>query len=79
MGPRLKVSSGRLMKQGFKPATPGLQDNRIIYYITAAPPTLDSMRLRKHYFQMRQFPNLLGFPVICECGIHLVTAQISDC
>ena len=36
-GPRLKVSSDRLVKLGIKPATPGLQGTRFIHYTTAAP------------------------------------------
>ena len=36
-GPRLKVSSDRLVKPGIKPATPGLQGERFIHYTTAAP------------------------------------------
>ena len=36
-GPQLKVSSDRLVKPGIKPATPGLQGKRFIYYTTAAP------------------------------------------
>ena len=36
MGPRLKVSSDRLVKPGIEPATPGLQGKRFIYYTTAA-------------------------------------------
>ena len=38
-GPRLKVSSDRLMKLGIEPATPGLQGKRFIHYTTAAPLT----------------------------------------
>ena len=37
MGPRLKVSSDRLVKPGIEPATPVLQDMRFIHYTTAAP------------------------------------------
>ena len=36
-GPRLKVSSHRLVKPGMEPATPGLQGKRFIHYTTAAP------------------------------------------
>ena len=36
-GPRLKVSSDRLVKPGIEPATPGLQGKRFIHYTTAAP------------------------------------------
>ena len=36
-GPRLKVSSDRLVKPGIEPATPGLQGKRFIYYTMAAP------------------------------------------
>ena len=36
-GPRLKVSSDRLVKPGIEPATPGLQGKRFINYTTAAP------------------------------------------
>ena len=36
-GPRLKVSSDRLVKTGIEPATPGLQGKRFIHYTTAAP------------------------------------------
>ena len=39
MGPRLKVSSDRLVKPGVEPATPGLQGKRFIHYTTAAPTT----------------------------------------
>ena len=35
-GPRLKVSSDRLVKPGIEPATPGLQGKRFIHYTTAA-------------------------------------------
>ena len=35
-GPRLKVSSDRLVKPGNEPATPGLQGERFIHYTTAA-------------------------------------------
>ena len=41
-GPRLKVSSDRLVKQGMEPATPGLQSKRFIHYITAAPIVLEA-------------------------------------
>ena len=33
-GPRLKVSSDRLVKLGIEPATPGLQGKRFIHYTT---------------------------------------------
>ena len=36
-GPRLKVSSDRLVKPGIEPATPGLQGKRFIHFTTAAP------------------------------------------
>ena len=36
-GPRLKVSSERLVKPGIEPATHGLQGKRFIHYTTAAP------------------------------------------
>ena len=36
-GPRLKVSSDRLVKPRIEPATPGLQGKRYIHYTTAAP------------------------------------------
>ena len=36
MGPRLKVSSDRLVKPVIKPATPGLQGKLFIHYTTAA-------------------------------------------
>ena len=36
-GPRLKVSSDRLVKPGITPATPGLQGKRFIHLTTAAP------------------------------------------
>ena len=36
-GPRLKVSSDRLVKLGIESATPGLQGKRFIHYTTAAP------------------------------------------
>ena len=39
-GPRLKVSSYRLVKPGIEPATPGLQGKRFIHYTTAAPGVL---------------------------------------
>ena len=35
-GPRLKVSSDRLVKPGIDPATHGLQGKRFIHYTTAA-------------------------------------------
>ena len=37
MGPRLNVSSDRLVKPGNQPATPGLQGKLFIHYTTAAP------------------------------------------
>ena len=36
-GPRLKVSSDRLVKPGIEPAIPGLQGKRFIHYTTVAP------------------------------------------
>ena len=36
-GPRLKVSSDRLVKPGIEPVTPGLQGKRLNHYTTAAP------------------------------------------
>ena len=36
MGPRLKVSSDRLVKPGIEPAIPGLQGKRFIHYTTVA-------------------------------------------
>ena len=36
-GPRLKVSSDRLVKPGIESATPGLQGKWFIHYTTAAP------------------------------------------
>ena len=36
-GPRLKISSDRLVMPGIKPAIPGLQGKRFIHYTTAAP------------------------------------------
>ena len=44
-GPRLKVSSDRLVKPGIEPATPGLLGKRLIHYTTAAPAKVD----RSHY------------------------------
>ena len=41
MGPRLKVSSNRMVKPGTEPATPGLQGKRFIDYTTAAPVTVN--------------------------------------
>ena len=43
-GPRLKVSSDRLVKPGIEPATPGLQGKRFIHYTTAAPTTIAQMK-----------------------------------
>ena len=37
MGPRLKVSSDRLVKPRIEPAIPGLQGKGFIHYPTAAP------------------------------------------
>ena len=34
-GPRLKVSSDRLVKPGIEPATPGLQGKRFTHYTTS--------------------------------------------
>ena len=42
-GPRLKVSSDRLVKPGIEPATPGLQGKRFIHYITAAPTSMSKI------------------------------------
>ena len=36
-GPRLKVSSDRLVKPEIEPVTPGLQGKPFIHYTTAAP------------------------------------------
>ena len=36
-GPRLKVSSDRLVKPRIEPVIPGLQGRRFIHYTTAAP------------------------------------------
>ena len=36
-GPRLKVSSNRLVKPGIEPAIPGLQGKRFIQYTTTVP------------------------------------------
>ena len=35
-GPRLKISSDRLVKPGIEPATPGLQGKRFIHYTMEA-------------------------------------------
>ena len=43
-GPRLKVSSDRLVKPGIEPATPGLQGKRFIHYTTAAPRALSHIK-----------------------------------
>ena len=40
-GPRLNVSSDRLVKLGIKPATPGSHGKRFIHYTTAAPSSPD--------------------------------------
>ena len=40
-GPRLKVSSDRLVKPVIEPATPGLQGKRFIHYTTLAPVFLE--------------------------------------
>ena len=39
-GPRLKVTSDRLVKPGIEPSTIGLQGKRFIHYTTAAPVTI---------------------------------------
>ena len=49
-GPRLKVSSDRLVKPGIEPATPGLQGKRFIHYTTAAPQKV--VRTLKHTKRM---------------------------
>ena len=36
LGPQLKVSSDRLVKQGIEPAAPGLQGKQFIHYTTLA-------------------------------------------
>ena len=43
-GPRLKVSSDRLVKPGIDPATPGSQGKWHIHYSTAAPNMLVDLR-----------------------------------
>ena len=54
-GPRLKVTSDRLMKPGIEPVIPGLQGKPFIHYTTAAPelPVKNSVKLEmmfmKHY------------------------------
>ena len=45
-GPRLKVSSDRLVKPGIEPATPGLQGKRFIHYTTVAPALLHEVEGR---------------------------------
>ena len=48
-GPRLKVSSDRLVKPGLEPATTGLQGKRFIHYTTAAPkPEVITSRLQNN-------------------------------
>ena len=37
IGPQSKVSADRLVKSGIKPAIPGLQGERFIYYTMAVP------------------------------------------
>ena len=46
-GPWLKVSSDRLVKPGFEPATPGLQGKLFVHYTTAAPKTCLKRPLKK--------------------------------
>ena len=49
-GPRLKVSSDRLVKPKIEPATPGLQGKGFIHYTTAA--TLNSSSEVKNIYSM---------------------------
>ena len=52
-GPRLKVSSDRLVKPGIEPATPpGLQGKRFIHYTTTAPDSIvkEKMPLQENTF-----------------------------
>ena len=39
--PTAKVSSNRLVKPGIEPATPGLQGDWFIHFITAAPAVVE--------------------------------------
>ena len=70
MGPRLKVSSDRLVKPGIEPATPGLQGKQFIHYTTAAPnfeivnfPFLDGDHRETPGRQNKQSNQLSLFPI----------------
>ena len=58
-GPRLKVSSDRLVKPGIEPATPGLQGKRFIHYTTTSE---DSLLLYVEKFTIAQFEGLQRDP-----------------
>ena len=75
-GPRLKVSSDRLVKQGIEPVTPGLQGKRFIHYTTAAPITAEWIEyLYLHGFLYLHFLYKLNL-LVCRYLFHLAEAQL---
>ena len=66
-GPRLQVSSDRLMKPGIEFATPGLPGKRFIHYITGPPtyPVSCSSFMVTTVRTCTAFPSILhSFPVV---------------
>ena len=61
-GPRLKVSSDRLVKPGIKLPTPGLEGKRFIHYTTAAPHAIKdkTVKCQDYIDSEDQFPYQLG-------------------
>ena len=70
-GPRLKVSSNRLVKPGIEPETPGLQGKRFIHYTTAAPSKYVVMfRMTDWYSPVVGFISRNLFPILLFHDFH---------
>ena len=70
-GPRLKVSSDRLLKPGIEPATPGLQGKRFIHYTTAAPRIEDSSSL----FNYKRMEQLMFDEILNRVGSRIQKSE----
>ena len=69
-GPRLKISSDRLLKLKIKPATPGLQGKWFIHFTTAAPRSVLSI--------LHLSPRCQGYSLWVNCQSSICLHGVMD-
>ena len=60
-GPRLKMSSDRLVKPGIEPATPCFKGKRFVHYTTAASVKCEVCRVLYCFFATGSINSIVGF------------------